>query len=87
MKSLLITLLCLLSLAFSMKGFAGCGEASGCGGDSYPWEFGYSCSSPGPGTSCQCADPACRQDNPCLSCSKCCQAFGNITGIDGFPND
>lgn len=27
---------------------------------------------------CDCTDPACYRDNPCLSKSKCCAAFGNI---------
>ena len=91
MKSMLIVLLGFLSLTLSAGSFAGCGDAGGCGGDSgcqmSVSGIGYSCSGPGPGTSCNCVDVACREDNPCLSPSKCCQAFGNIAGIDGFPND
>lgn len=29
---------------------------------------------------CQCTDPACNTDNPCLSRSECCAAFGNVGG-------
>lgn len=28
-------------------------------------------------TACQCTDPNCGK-NPCLSCSDCCAAFGNV---------
>lgn len=43
---------------------------------------GYNClavdASPCGDSGCECADPACRQNNPCLSASKCCEVFGNI---------
>lgn len=30
---------------------------------------------------CQCANPACKMGNHCLSQSTCCEAFGNIGGM------
>jgi len=34
------------------------------------------------GLGCSCSDPACAQNNPCLSKDQCCAAFGNIGAID-----
>lgn len=31
--------------------------------------------------SCQCLDPACFLDNPCLSHSRCCRYFGNVGSL------
>lgn len=38
-----------------------------------------------PQVNCQCADPACSYCNPCLSCSCCCAAFGNVGSGDFGP--
>ncbi len=85
MKIIAIMIGC-ISLLLSTSLFASCGGDGGCQSSSSSWGGFLSCEN-GPGWSCECADPACRQDNPCLSPGRCCAAFGNIGGIEGFPND
>jgi hypothetical protein len=68
MKALLAVLCGCLTLFLSSAAFS-CSDANGCmAADANP------CNDDG----CECADPACRQNNPCLSRSQCCEVFGNI---------
>lgn len=74
-------------LLVACLGLLWCHSSFGCGGESSCGQSTSLSCGEGPGKSCDCTDPACRQDNPCLSPSRCCEAFGNIGGIEGFPND
>lgn len=72
MKITLAVLLGCLSLFMSHLSLADCSDGYNClSVDQNPCNNG----------DCECADPACRQDNPCLSASKCCEVFGNIGRI------
>lgn len=73
MKAILSLILVSTALLFSSSLFAGCSSCQ-----SYTFTTESSCG----GLSCGCADPACRQNNPCLSKESCCAAFGNIGAID-----
>lgn len=79
---IIITMIGCISLILSTHAFAACG---GCQSQSTSWDP-FTCQT-GPGWSCECSDPACRQENPCLDPCRCCAAFGNIGSIEGFPND
>lgn len=57
---------------FTCSGLYACGS---CNTSSAP--LGY-CSSYDNG--CNCTDPECYSNNPCLSREKCCNAFGNVGG-------
>lgn len=69
MKALLVVIFGCLTILSSSVAFSDCSD-------------GYNClaadSNPCDDNGCECADPACKQNNPCLSRGQCCEVFGNI---------
>lgn len=81
MKTKFLLIATCLALFISAPLFAcgggGCGSYNYSDDDSYESTCGQNFWTDAKST-CSCADPACSENNPCMSRGVCCEAFGNI---------
>lgn len=79
----LVTTILFASIAMTLSGCANRDDTyrpvcmnNYCGGGAYYMGCNSGCCGTRCRENCQCTDPDCG-GNPCLSCGRCCEAFGN----------
>lgn len=83
MKMVALTVIGYLTVLMSGSSFAGCSTCTNYQSSNEVGSCGYISCRSGSGcptaNDCDCTDPYCTSvDNTCLTCSSCCDAFGNI---------